>query len=119
MTLFSKVHALLARVGGHLHSPILLVIRLYWGYQFFLTGKGKLTHLDRAAAFYNPGTYVPARGGETYLEITYQYQVTPWWQLQPDIQYVFNPGGGIANPNAPLHRVGDELVLGLRTVIQF
>ncbi len=75
--------------------------------------------LDRAAAFYNPGTFVPARGGETYLEITYQYQVTPWWQLQPDIQYVFNPGGGIANPNAPLQRVGDELVLGLRTVVQF
>ena len=29
---------------------------------------------------------------------TYQYQLFPWWQLQPDIQYVFNPGAGIANP---------------------
>ena len=48
-----------------------------------------------------PARYVPARGSETYVEVTYQYQVTPWWQLQPDIQYVFNPGGGIANPNAP------------------
>ena len=62
---------------------------------------------------------MPARGGETYLELTYQYEVMPWWQLQPDIQYVFNPGGGIANPNAPLKRVGNELVLGLRTNIQF
>jgi porin len=75
--------------------------------------------LDRATGVFNPGTYVPVRGGETYLEITYQYEVTPWWQLQPDIQYVFNPGGGIANPNAPLQRVGNELVLGLRTNIQF
>jgi len=75
--------------------------------------------LNRATAFYNPGTYVPVRGGETYLEITYQYQITPWWQLQPDIQYVFNPGGGIANPNAPTQRVGNELVLGLRTNILF
>jgi porin len=75
--------------------------------------------LDRATGAFNPGTYVPVRGGETYLEVTYQYEVTPWWQLQPDIQYVFNPGGGIANPNAPTQRVGNELVLGLRTNIQF
>jgi porin len=80
---------------------------------------GAAAALDRATAFYNPGTFVPARGGETYLELTYQYQVAPWWQLQPDIQYVFNPGGGIANPNAPTQRVHNELVLGLRTNIQF
>ena len=75
--------------------------------------------LDRATATFNPGTFVPARGGETFIEITYQYQVAPWWQLQPDIQYVFNPGGGIANPNAPSQRVRNELVLGLRTNITF
>jgi porin len=80
---------------------------------------GATAALDRATGFYDPGTYVPVRGGETYLEITYQYQVTPWWQLQPDLQYVFNPGGGIANPNAPTQRVGNELVLGLRTNILF
>jgi porin len=53
------------------------------------------------------------------LEITYQYAVTPWWQLQPDIQYVFNPSGVIANPNAPTQRVRNELVLSLRTNILF
>ncbi len=80
---------------------------------------GAAAALDRATGVFNPGTFVPARGGETYLELTYQYEVAPWWQLQPDIQYVFNPGGGIANPNAPTQRVGNELVLGLRTNIQF
>jgi porin len=80
---------------------------------------GASAALDQATAAANPGTFVPTRGGETYIEITYQYQVTPWWQLQPDIQYVFNPGGGIANPNAPSQRVGNELVLGLRTNILF
>jgi porin len=74
--------------------------------------------LDAATAAFT-GAFVPTRGGETYVEITYQYQATPWWQLQPDIQYVFNPGGGIANPNAPTQRVGNELVLGLRTNILF
>jgi putative oxidoreductase len=28
------------------------VIRLYWGYQFFLTGKGKLMHLDKTTEFF-------------------------------------------------------------------
>ncbi len=79
---------------------------------------GNAAALDKAIAFYT-GSYVPTRGGETYLEVTYQYQATPWWQIQPDIQYVFNPGGGIANPNAPTQRVGNELVLGIRTNILF
>jgi porin len=79
---------------------------------------GNAAALDKAIA-YDTGSYVPTRGGETYLEVTYQYQATPWWQIQPDIQYVFNPGGGIANPNAPTQRVGNELVLGIRTNILF
>jgi porin len=74
--------------------------------------------LDRATAFYT-GSYVPTRGSESFLEVTYQYQVAPWFQLQPDLQYVFMPGGGVANPNAPTQRVGNELVLGLRTNIVF
>ena len=45
--------------------------------------------------------------------------MTGWWQLQPDFQYVFNPSGGIANPNAPSRRVADAAVVGLRTAISF
>ena len=35
-----------------LQSLLLLVIRLYWGWEFFLTGKGKLMDLERPAAFF-------------------------------------------------------------------
>jgi putative oxidoreductase len=35
-----------------LQSPFLLISRLYWGWQFFLTGKGKLMNLDRTANFF-------------------------------------------------------------------
>jgi porin len=73
--------------------------------------------LDRDTAFFS-GSFTPARSNETYLEITYQYAVVPWLMLQPDIQYVFNPGGGLANPNGT-GRIGDELVLGVRTNILF
>jgi putative oxidoreductase len=40
------------RLGAALQSPLLLVIRLYWGWQFFLTGRGKLLHLDRTADYF-------------------------------------------------------------------
>jgi porin len=75
-------------------------------------------NLDHATAFYS-GSFVPTRGGETYLEVSYQYQVAPWWQVQPDMQYVFNPGGGVANPNAPASRISNEFVAGIRTNILF
>jgi porin len=74
--------------------------------------------LDQATNNYTPGSTI-VRGGETFVEMTYQYQVTPWLQVQPDIQYVWNPGAGVVNPNNPPQRVGNELVLGLRTNILF
>ncbi len=82
-------------------------------------------HVSRQASAHDRDVAVetsafnPARGGETYVEATYQYQVTPWLQLQPDAQYVFNPGGGVANPSDPTQRVKDELVVGARTNILF
>ena len=79
---------------------------------------GQATALDMATTLYT-GAYTPLRGGETFAEATYQYEVTPWWQLQPDLQYVFNPGAGIANPTAPTTRVKNETVLGMRTTITF
>lgn len=79
---------------------------------------GRTAALDRDIGFFS-GSFTPVRSGETFVEATYQYQVTPWWQLQPDFQYVFNPGAGIANPNAPAQRVKNEAVFGLRTNILF
>jgi putative oxidoreductase len=35
-----------------LQSPLLLLIRLYWGWQFAQSGWGKLHHLDRVADFF-------------------------------------------------------------------
>ncbi len=40
-------------------------------------------------------------GTETLIEATYQAQATTWLVLQPDVQYVINPGGGIDDPMTP------------------
>jgi porin len=83
------------------------------------------THVSRQVSAYDrdvaiaTGAFNPARGSEAFIEATYQYQVTPWLQLQPDVQYVFNPGAGVANPNAPTEPIKDELIAGARANIQF
>jgi putative oxidoreductase len=38
---------------NQLQSPLLLAIRLYWGWQFAQDGWGKLTHLDRVTQFFS------------------------------------------------------------------
>jgi porin len=75
-----------------------------------------LAGFDSDTGFFS-GAYNPRRTSETYIEATYQRQVTPWLQIQPDIQFVFNPGGGIANPQTGKTRVGNELVAGIRANI--
>ena len=74
--------------------------------------------LDKDTGYYTAATY-PVRSEEVFLEATYQYQLTAWCQIQPDFQYVFNPGGGIFNPNFPGQRVKDEAVVGLRLNVLF
>jgi putative oxidoreductase len=39
-------------VGSWLADPLLLAIRLYWGWQFFQTGKGKLMNLEQTSEFF-------------------------------------------------------------------
>jgi porin len=72
---------------------------------------------DRDLQFFEPTVYTPVRSAETFLEATYQAQILPSWQIQPDIQYVINPGAGIVNPNNPTQKIKNEFVIGLRTNI--
>jgi porin len=51
------------------------------------------------------------------IELTYQLQLKPWWMLQPDLQYVINPGAGVPNADGSLRR--NALVLGIRTFLNF
>ena len=50
-------------------------------------------------------------GGEFTFELDYQYNPTPWLSIQPDAQYIVDPGGD--------YQREDILVLGLRTIVRF
>ncbi len=57
------------------------------------------------------GTHQSLPDYEAVLETTYEANLTPWLQVQPDLQYIIHPGGS--------PRDGNALVLGVRTVITF
>jgi putative oxidoreductase len=50
-----------ARLLNLLQSPLLLAVRLYWGWQFAQDGWGKVTHLDRVTQFFT-SLNLPAPG---------------------------------------------------------
>jgi porin len=78
----------------------------------------RVADLDRDMNVF--GSFTPIQSSETFVEVTYQIQVAPWWQIQPDFQYVFNPGGGEANPNSAIpQKIKNEAVIGIRTNITF
>lgn len=48
---------------------------------------------------------------ESVLELTYNLQLTGWLRLQPDVQYIINPGAGVPIP--------DAVVVGGRFAVTF
>jgi putative oxidoreductase len=51
MKTIDRLYALFLRVANSLQSPFLLVVRLYWGWQFAESGIGHLRNMDRFVQF--------------------------------------------------------------------
>jgi porin len=73
--------------------------------------------LDADIGFFSGNPFYPVRSSEAVIELMYQAQLKPWWRLQPDLQYVINPGGGVLNSDGSLRR--NALVVGVRTLLNF
>jgi putative oxidoreductase len=56
----------LIKAAQRLQSPLLLAIRLYWGWHFFLTGKGKLMNHDKVTEFFQ-SLHIPFPAFNVYL----------------------------------------------------
>ncbi len=67
--------------------------------------------------FYN-GFGAPYAQGEPIIEVTYRATLTPWLKIQPDLQYVINPGAGIPTPQSPTP-LKNALVAGVRVTVDF
>lgn len=65
------------------------------------------------------GATAPIRSSEALAELTYKMQIKPGLILQPDLQYVWRPGGNAADPNNSAKAVENAWVLGLRSVLNY
>ncbi len=75
---------------------------------------------DRDVQMLMPDPAYPLRDQETIFELSYTAAVTPWWSVQPDIQYIVHPGGNIPNPeDATGAKIDNALVVGIRTSLAF
>jgi len=73
---------------------------------------------DEAAVFHAPPGACFNQNCEALLELTYAAEITPRWTLQPVVQYIHNPGGGLSEEAAE-DGISDALVLGVRTMVNF
>ena len=65
------------------------------------------------------GSIGPVRSYEGLLEATYSAQIVPGWTLQPNVQFVFHPGGGAPDPFNPARSLRNAAIFGVRTTIKF
>ncbi|MGU3667224.1 carbohydrate porin [Methylobacterium sp. A49B] len=85
-----------------------------------------ITHISPAArrldaiAALQSSSPSPRRSAEILLEATYQAVLAPGIALQPTVQYVAHPGGGITNPRDPDgQRIRNATVFGLRAITRY
>jgi porin len=65
------------------------------------------------------GVAQPIRDNESMIEVMYRFQATPWWALQPDLQFIRHPGGDVAPSTQPTRAAPNAVVLGLRSAVLF
>jgi putative oxidoreductase len=51
-SLFENYYRMLIRGSEALQSPFLLLVRLYWGWQFIQTGWGKINNISKVTGFF-------------------------------------------------------------------
>jgi porin len=73
--------------------------------------------LDSDTGFFG-GFFYPVRTGETIIEMMYIAQLAPWWTLQPDVQYIIRPGGGVLNNSDGSFRP-NAWVIAIRSALRF
>jgi porin len=61
--------------------------------------------------------FYPVRSGEVMIETIYQAQLAPWWMLQPELQYIIRPGGGVLNSDGSIRP--NAWVIAIRSSLNF
>ena len=72
--------------------------------------------LDADTGLFNNFFY-PVRSGETMIELIYQTRLAAWWMVQPELQYIIRPGGGVLNNDGSFRQ--NAWVIAIRSALSF
>jgi porin len=77
--------------------------------------------LDRDFASFVGQPDWPIRSSEALFTASYLYEIKAGWNLLPNYQHIFRPGGGATDPTGPNPgiRLKDASVFGVRSVMKF
>lgn len=89
------------------------VLGLAFAYGMTSPALSDLDRDNRAA-----GNVTTIRDYEGAVELIYRYEMTPYWTIIPDAQYIVHPGAHAAMPDDPSKPIPDAFVIGLRTVLK-
>ena len=80
----------------------------------------RVTALDGDTALF-VGRPTPQRNFQLSFEFNYSFYVRSGWTFQPNVAVVFNPGGGVLNPEPrlPGERLRDAVLVGARSVWKY
>lgn len=90
-----------------------------FGISFIYAHIGDALRAGDRDALRHGAMFRPQRSYEATLEVSYAAQVVPGWIVQPDIQYVYRPSGGIESPARPGTLLKGGLILGLRSTLTY
>ncbi len=66
LTVIDRVYGWFSRAANACQSPLLLAVRLYWGWQFWQAGWGKVTHISHVIEYFT-SLGLPAPALNAYL----------------------------------------------------
>lgn len=70
-----------------------------------------------ADTFVYTGIPIPLRQYELSLEVSYSAAIAPGWTVQPNFQFVMQPGGRF--PNDPTRPIPNATLIGIRSMLRF
>ena len=83
----------------------------------FAIGYGHVA--SRASAADQDAAFFVVRDYEAVFEANYRAELLPGLAVIPDFQYVWHPGGHVAQPDNPAAAVKDAAIVGVRTTMKF
>lgn len=65
------------------------------------------------------GLPVPLRDYELSFDISYAASIVPGWTLQPNVQFIFHPGGNVPLPGSQVDPIKSAIVVGARSTMRY